>query len=345
MPNTIAVPGRVNLIGEHIDYHNLAVLPMAIDRKIEVRWRSLNERRIRAFSSSEEAVCDFLWTPRLEPGPAGDWCNYVKAAAQAVSDEWSCSAGIEAEVSSDLPPAAGLSSSSALLTAFTLALLQANGIEASFTDLMKVLPEGEYFVGTRGGAMDHAAVLAARAGTALLVNFEPLSAEPVPIPAGWRFLVAHSLVMSRKSAGAREAYNRIRQSRHVPEIARHVDGEVRRVAAAVDAMRADHISSFGEILFDSHRSLRDDLRVSCPELDRIVEIARRSGAAGARLTGAGFGGCAIAVARGDEVLAVRSALEREFYAGRAGFDASQHLFEVKASDGALSRLSSDRVRH
>jgi galactokinase len=345
MQNTIAVPGRVNLIGEHIDYHNLAVLPMAIDRKIEVRWRPLSERRIQATSASEPASCHFDWVSQLDAGSPGDWCNYVKAAGQAVSEHWTVSRGIEALVSSDLPPAAGLSSSSALLTAFTLALLEANGIEASFAELMKVLPEGEYFVGTRGGAMDHAAVLASRAGSALLVNFDPLSVEPVPIPPGWRFLVAHSLIMSRKSAGAREAYNRIRQSRHVPEVARHVDGEVQRVAAAVSALRNDDISAFGDVLFESHRSLRNDLRVSCPELDRIVEIAGQSGAAGARLTGAGFGGCAIVVARGEGILAVQSALEREFYAGREGFDASRHLFEVQASDGALSRLSASQVRH
>jgi galactokinase len=335
----------VNLIGEHIDYHMLPVLPMAINRKIEVQWRALAERRIQAVSSSEPAVCDFSWTHRLEAGPPGDWGNYVKAAAQAVSDQWSVSRGIEAAVSSDLPPAAGLSSSTALLTAFTLALLEANGIEATFAELMNVLPEGEYFVGTRGGAMDHAAVLASTAGSALLVNFDPLSGEPIPIPPGWRFLVAHSLVMSRKSAGAREAYNRIRQSRHVPEVARHVDGEVRRVAAAVSALRNDDITSFGDLLFESHRSLRDDLQVSCPELDEIVDIARRAGAAGARLTGAGFGGCAIVLARGEGVANARAALEQEFYSLRNDFDPSQHLFEVSASGGALSRLSTSRMRH
>jgi galactokinase len=327
----VVVPGRVNLIGEHIDYHNLAVLPMAIDRRIEVTWRRLDSRKILARSASESTVCEFAWTRKLQAGPAGDWGNYVKAAAQAVSDVWDARVGIEAVVWSDLPPAAGLSSSSALLTAFTLALLRANEIVANFEELMAVLPEGEYFVGTRGGAMDHAAVLAARRGCALLVNFAPLCAEPIPIPEGWRFLVSHSRVMSRKSTGSREAYNRIRASRHVPEVARHVEGEAQRVADAVAALRGDDLRGFGEILFASHRSLRDDLRVSCPELDRIVEIARGAGADGARLTGAGFGGCAIVVARGERILGVRAALEREFYGG----DAGPHLFEVIASDGAL----------
>ena len=335
MTEHLAVPGRVNLIGEHIDYHNLAVLPMAIDRKIEIRWRRLDRRHIRARSDAEDTLCDFAWSPRLLSGPPGDWCNYVKAAAQAVSDAWPIASGIEATVSSDLPPAAGLSSSSALITAFALALLHANGIPATFPQLMKVLPEGEYFVGTRGGAMDHAAVLAARKGCALLVNFDPISTEPVPIPQGWRFLVAHSLVMSRKSAGARESYNGIRESRHLPEVGRHVDGETHRVTAAVAALRTDDLPTFGEILFDSHRSLRDNLRVSCPELDRIVEIARHAGAAGARLTGAGFGGCAIVVAQGDAIVHVKSALEQEFYRHRPEFQPSRHLFEVTASDGAL----------
>ena len=335
LEGTILVPGRVNLIGEHIDYHNLAVVPMAIDRHIKVRWQRLDERRIRASSAAEQTRCDFHWIPTLQPSASGDWCNYVKAAVQTVAGAWRLSDGIHVSIASNLPSAAGLSSSSALLTAITLALLKANGIDATFEELMKVLPEGEHFVGTRGGAMDHAAVLAARQGCALLVKFDPISAEPIPIPADWRFLVAHSMVMSRKSAGAREAYNRIRASRHVPEIARHVDGEVQRVAGAVQALRTDDLAAFGEILFASHRSLRDDLQVSCPELDRIVAIAQQAGAAGARLTGAGFGGCAIAIAYGDRILDVRAALEREFYREREKFDADQHLFEITASDGAL----------
>src|SRR5690242_5418273 len=152
MPPPISAPGRVNLIGEHVDYHNLPVLPMAIQRRIQVSYGRRNDRLIRA-ASQDFGYREFEWAAHIEPGPAGDWENYVKAAAQAVTGKWGIRCGIDAEVVTDLPPAAGLSSSSALLTAFTLALLEANRIHASFEELMEVLPEGEYFIGTRGGGM------------------------------------------------------------------------------------------------------------------------------------------------------------------------------------------------
>ena len=129
------------------------------------------------------------WSGDLQPGPAGDWSNYIKAAIKAVRTRWDISHGIEAKVTSDLPAAAGLSSSSALLTGFTIALLRANGIEPGVAELMEVLPDGEQFVGTRGGGMDHAAVLASRTGCALLVEFAPLRLVDVPIPDSWSFIV------------------------------------------------------------------------------------------------------------------------------------------------------------
>src|SRR6185312_1822780 len=171
-PQLVTVPGRANLIGEHIDYHGLPVLPIALRRSIRLRFTPRADREIRAASASygERA---FQWTARLEPAAPGDWENYLRAAAQTVAGRWGVGRGLDACVESDLPAAAGLSSSSALLVAFTLALLRANGIEATFAELMDVLPDGEQFVGTRGGGMDHAAVLGSRAGCASLLGFDP----------------------------------------------------------------------------------------------------------------------------------------------------------------------------
>src|SRR5262249_14354285 len=115
--------------------------------------------------------------------------------------------GVDAEIHSDLPAAAGLSSSSALLVAFTLGLLRANGYNPSFEELMAVLPDGEQFVGTRGGGLDHAAVLASRAGGASLISFAPAAVRHVPVPPGWAFLIADSGVRAEKSGAAREEYN------------------------------------------------------------------------------------------------------------------------------------------
>ena len=205
----VSAPGRVNLIGEHIDYHGLAVLPMALRRSIRVAFRARGDSRIRA-ASAGYGVREFTWTTDLAPAAAGDWENYVRAAACAVARKWGVAHGVDAAIISDVPAAAGLSSSSALLVAVTLCLLEANGIAATFEELMEVLPDGEQFVGTRGGGMDHAASLASRAGCASLIEFHPLAVRHVPIPADWAFLVAHSLTVAEKSGAVREQYNACR---------------------------------------------------------------------------------------------------------------------------------------
>ena len=364
---TVSVPGRVNLIGEHIDYHNLPVLPVAIQRRVRVAYRQRSDRRIRAAS---EVYGDraFEWTAKLEPSAAGDWENYVKAAAQAVEGKWKMLYGIDAAVTGDLPPAAGLSSSSALLVAFTLALLRANGIEASFEELMEVLPEGEYFVGTRGGGMDHAAVLACRAGSALLIRFAPVTVDSIPIPADWEFLVAHSLTTAEKSGAVRAEYNSRRTAgtraleklgfrsyhealdgRSFEELRRlsaalsdeerraflHVTGEALRVNDAVSALCEGDALRFGALLNESHASLRDLLAISNPALDSLLEAARREGALGARLTGAGFGGFAVILCRAGERDRIAAGLVEHHYKHKQGFDPDVHLIAVDPSEGAL----------
>jgi galactokinase len=206
----VSAPGRVNLIGEHIDYHGLPVLPIAIRRSVRVAFRARTDSRIRAVSAGGYGIRDFEWTAELAPTAAGDWENYLRAAACAVGRKWGTGRGVDAAIVSDLPPAAGLSSSSALIVAFTLCLLHANGYAPTFEELMEVLPEGEHFVGTRGGGMDHAASLASQAGCASLIEFDPLAVRPVPVPRGWAFLVAHSLTVAEKSGAAREQYNACR---------------------------------------------------------------------------------------------------------------------------------------
>jgi galactokinase len=367
---TVSVPGRVNLIGEHIDYHNLPVFPMAIQRRILIAIRPRPGRQIRVTSSGGYGDRTFEWLPRLAPSAAGDWINYVKAAAQAVGDRWGVLDGIDAAVVSDLPPAAGLSSSSALLTGFTLALLRANGIRTTFDELMQVLPEAEYFVGTRGGGMDHAAVLASKSGCALLVEFAPVTVTDVAIPAGWSFLVAHSLTTAEKSGAVRAEYNARRAAgaraleilglpsfraaveQHsmadMEAMARdrlgdaergpflHVTGEAASVRQAVNAMREADAERFGTLLFTSHASARDLLRISCPALDELVERARAAGALGARLTGAGFGGCAVVFCREKDRDSIRAQLVETYYEKRAGFDPAIHLINAEPSAGALS---------
>jgi len=360
----VSVPGRVNLIGEHIDYHNLPVLPMAIERRIAVAFRPRADAQVRAFSSGAYGERSFHVTEAPEPGPPGDWANYLKASLDGVRSRWRISRGLDAAISADLPAAAGLSSSSALLVGFTLALLEANGYHPGVEELMSVLPEAEQFVGTRGGAMDHAVVLGAKAGCALLVEFAPLRLEAVPIPRDWSFLVAHSLTTAEKSGAIRAEYN-LRRTAGTNALAKlglasyrealasasldlspldgaerraflHVTSEATRVTHAVEALRSADFDRFARLLNESHHSLRDHLRVSTPSIDELVEAARASGAAGARLTGAGFGGCVLMLVKTGERENVRKQLIRTYYSSRANFHPEEHLFVAEAANGALA---------
>lgn len=315
-------PGRVNLIGEHIDYHGLPVLPMALRQRVEVSFEPRRDSLIRA-SSEGYGARQFEWRADLEPLAAGDWENYLRAAVLAVTGKWGMGRGIDASITSTLPAAAGLSSSSALLVAFTIALMRANGWSASFDDLMQILPEGEQFVGTRGGGMDHAAVLASREGYASLVSFNPISVRHVAVPQAWVFLAIDSGVRAEKSGAARERYNAVRNS---PGAAAHAASESARVCSAVEAMKANDSVGFGRLLLESHASLRDVLHVSHPELDRIVECAVAAGALGARLTGAGFGGSVIALVNRGESARLLASLATRWRA-----------FEAQGGAGALAR--------
>lgn len=366
-PCFVSVPGRVNLIGEHIDYHGLPVLPMALQRRVTMAFRPRADSEIHAISQSYGRR-EFPLSADPQPGPPGDWANYLKAAMKIAAAGWKLKRGVDAAVVSDLPPAAGLSSSSAVLAGFTLALLHANDYSPALNELLGILPDGEHFVGTRGGGMDHAAVLACQTGTALLIQFEPLDLNAIPIPVDWSLLVAHSLTTAEKSGAVNAQYNARRSAglnalrrlgfesyrdavaRHSPAELQslaetlppderrsflHVVTEAIRVRDSVAALRARAIDEFGRLLTASHASLRDQLLVSNAALDELVDCALGAGAAGARLTGAGFGGCAIILARNGDGERLRGELLSRYYAKRPGFDPEQHLFFAQPSAGAM----------
>jgi galactokinase len=286
--------------------------------------------------------------------------------------------GFDAVIDSTVPVAAGLASSSALVIATALAAAGSNDLSPDPIELAELMAAAEQYVGTRGGGMDQAISAGATAGFAARVEFTPLRLEHVPVPANWRFVVAHSLVQAHKSGGAREGYNRRRAeteearaliaghlSLPASEVAsyrdllervsgrealaggeaclhgdllkrfRHVVTEHERVTRAEVAMRSGSLAGFGILMNGSHASLTEDYEVSIPELDELVGIARDAGAVGARLTGAGTGGCIVALCAIDNVDAVLQAIQDRFYVARDRIDdLDDHLFVAEPAPGA-----------
>jgi len=215
----VRAPGRVNLIGEHTDYNGLPVLPVAIQRSVRIELRARDDRRVRlANADARFEPCEFEIAAEIPPFAPGHWGNYSKAAAQALQRRSGLDCGFDGLVSGDIPAAAGLSSSSALVVASALALVAVNELEIAREDLMVLTAEAERYVGTHSGGMDQAISLGGRAGHAVRIDFDPLRLEPVPIPPDWRFVIANSLVEALKSGGAQAAYNaRVRECREALE--------------------------------------------------------------------------------------------------------------------------------
>jgi galactokinase len=377
----VTAPGRINLIGEHIDYNGLAVFPMALDRRISMAIRASSEKVIKVYNFDERyEPIEFTMSSSIAPYAEGEWGNYVKAAAQGLFEVIPDLIGFDAVLRSDIPVAAGLSSSSALVVATALALVESNGIALARSEFLELLADSERYVGTRGGGMDQAICVAAKEGHASKIGFNPITLKTTYVPDEWRFVVANSLVEAKKSGAAKEAYNqRTRQCRdalvmvvgelgmidevdsypkllatvQVEQILTaaqtalhgtldkrfmHVVSEAVRVLRAERAMRDCDTETFGRLMSESHRSLRENFEVSGPELDELVEIATDAGAEGARLTGAGFGGCAIALCTTQTVDEVLTALKERFYSTRdLAVDLSDALFLARPGGGARVR--------
>jgi galactokinase len=369
----VRAPGRVNLIGEHIDYHRLPVMPFALDRAVYVVFATADGSgsdrppgRVRiatgagkiaegAFEPDEfmlDGTSDGTPAGTLDGAlaklPAGDWRNYVRAAAQSLMAENGATTGMDAWVASDLPVASGLSSSSALVVAVGLALARANQIVVGRRAFAEKMASAERFTGTQGGGMDQAASLLSQEGCLSLIDFGPLRVEHVPFPDELRVLLASSGEVAEKSGTVQAEYNERRETgaRALDRVSRdlgyggatfrglltgvpaakilstaaelldpqelsrfnHVVTEWYRVRLARKALESRDHAGLGRLLTASHASLRDDYGVSTPALDALVAAAQNAGALGARLTGAGFGGSAVALTTRDTEKAVRDAL-------------------------------------
>jgi galactokinase len=290
---SVRAPGRVNLIGDHTDYNDGFVLPLAIDRDCRVVGRATEgELRLRFMDGGDDNS---------------------RRIAEAVRDELGRDVGLDADVWSTVPVGSGLSSSSALAVALATALCAAAGVELPAEDVARVCQRAETAAtGVPGGIMDQLTSMRGRAGCALLIDCRTLELQPVPlggldvvvVDSGLPRRLAHSAYAERRAhceaVAARLGLRALRDA-SLDQVeddarARHVVTENARVLAAAGALRAGDGPEVGRLMLQSHASLRDDYEVSTPELDELVERLVDTGALGARLTGAGFGGCVVGLA-------------------------------------------------
>jgi galactokinase len=324
-------PGRVNLLGEHTDYNDGFTLPIALDLGTDVAILRRPDGVLRTVARRMDAT-DIRPVDALRPTEGPEWARYVAGTAALLREDLGSLPGADLLIDGDLPIGAGLSSSASLELGVLVALLGLTGASVDRTELARLGQRVENeIIGVRSGIMDQLAIARGAAGAALLVDCRTLTTEAVPLPAGIGILVLDSAV-PRTLAGS--AYNtrraeceaalrrlqdvapRLRALRDVgPDLlaehgsrlsgvelrrARHVVSENARVQAGATALRAGDVEAFGRLMTDSHASLRDDYSVSGPELDILVAVALDTpGVLGARLTGAGFGGCAVALVTAD----------------------------------------------
>lgn len=204
-------PGRVNLIGEHVDYNDLPVLPMALQREVRIALRPRDDERIVLHNVNDAfPPVEFDIGPSIEPYVQGAWGNYVKAPANELARRFAIWRGFDGVLDSDLPVASGLSSSSAVVNAVGLALAHINEVPTEPRELGALMADAERYVGTQGGGMDQAISMGARAGHAAKITFAPLRLRHVRVPDDWCVIVAHTGSRAEKSQAAMVAYNRRR---------------------------------------------------------------------------------------------------------------------------------------
>ncbi len=331
---TWSAPGRVNLIGEHTDYSGGLVLPFALADRAHIAVAPRDDQRIRLATPDDTVDLDLA---ALGPGSPPGWAAYLAGAAWALREAGHDVPGFDLALTSDVPVGAGLSSSAALMSATLLALDDLHALGLDRAALAALGRRAENVVaGVPCGAMDHSASLLCTRGHALLLDTDTGASRQVPLdPAnddlalllldtGHPHALQDGRYAERRAAiDAADAALTLATltpgdigslpdawTHDVRSAAAHVITENARVRAAVDMLDRGDLAGIGMLLDDSHASLRDGLRVSSPELDAITDAARRAGALGARMTGAGFGGSAIALVALDRVTEVSAAARR-----------------------------------
>lgn len=355
-------PGRVNLIGEHTDYNEGFVLPFAIDRTARVAVGVRTDRTIRLLSTYGDQGVVRTSLDALKPGSAKGWTKYPLGVMWALRERGIDVPGIDLLLDSNVPLGAGLSSSHAIECAVITALNDLAGAGLTAEDMVLATQRAENdFVGAPTGIMDQSASLRGASGHAVFLDCRDQNASLVPFetdPAGLVLLVIDTKVSHSHADGGyasrRASCELGAQVMGVPALrdvqvgdleeasglldevtfrrVRHVVTENDRVLQTVDRLAAEGPAAIGPLLDASHASMRDDFEISCPELDLAVDTSRAAGAIGARMTGGGFGGAAIALTPAAAEDEVRAAVVRAF--AEAGY-AAPDIFTVSPAAGAM----------
>lgn len=331
-------PGRVNLIGEHIDYSEGFVLPFAIADRTYAAIAARTDGLVRIASHQRKEKIFSIDINDVKPGSKGDWEKYVLGVLWSLGIR----SGVDIFVDGNVPGGAGLSSSAALECSVAVALNTLFSLGKSKEDLARATQRAENdYVGVPCGIMDQSVSLMGQAGAALLLDCRDLTTEIVPFSvadAGLELLIidtqAHHALTDGGYAERRAACESVARKLDIPSMrhltldaleaqrekitatefirARHAVTEIARVLEAVAALRASDFVTLGKLINASHISLRDDYAVSCPELDVAVDAAIAAGAIGSRMVGGGFGGSAIALIKASDIQKTKDAVLAAF---------------------------------
>jgi galactokinase len=363
-PRFFRAPGRVNLIGEHTDYNEGFVLPMAIDREAIVAAAERRDTliKIHALDVGENAEFD-LKSEAVKR--RGSWLDFVEGVTRMLNEKFPLKNGADILFSSTVPIGAGLSSSAAIEIAVGFALLKLNEIGVNKVALAKAAQKAEHeFVGAKIGIMDQLTSALGKAGHALLIDCRLLDPKAIPlnfketqivvVDSGVKHDLATSeyntrraeceeavQILQKKMPGVRALRDVsetefARYENQLPDVikrrCRHVIFENKRTQRAAEMLKLGKSDAFGRLMYESHESLRDDYEVSSPELDFLVETAGSiEGVFGARMTGGGFGGCTVNLVENKSLGSFESKVTADY---ERRFSITPKIYPVKPSDGA-----------
>lgn len=363
----VMAPGRVNLLGEHTDHNDGFVLPMTVDRGVYVAARARQDERVRVYSRHFDESIDYAL--REPPGTKpGDWRCYVVGVVEELRQRGCLIHGVEAVIDGNLELGAGLSSSAALEVAVAMALEQVGGFEIGAVETARLCQDVEHrYARVLCGIMDQFASRLGRQGHALHLDCRSLEYRHVPLDLREYRVVIVASGVSRALAAS--GYNERRADcrralaylqtvdpgidalRDVTPVlleehessldeasyrrCRHVINENRRVQQAVECLDDGDLPAFGQLVSASHKSLKNDYEVSCPELDWLADAANTSdGVLGSRMTGAGFGGCMVSLVH-EQAIAQLSQRIGAGYTERFGLEAGLFVLESNLAAGPL----------